>query len=124
MIPSELVTHRFDFGDAERAFELLQSGNPGGRRGAPVRDRTAPSASRRQPEPPSGARGSARAAKRASGPRLGLVGAGSFATGTLIPGMREAGFELAAVASASGLSAESARRQFGFDDGALDRPTS
>ena len=26
VIPSELVTHRFDFGDAERAFELLQSG--------------------------------------------------------------------------------------------------
>ena len=26
VVPSELVTHRFAFGDAERAFELLQSG--------------------------------------------------------------------------------------------------
>jgi predicted dehydrogenase len=47
-------------------------------------------------------------------PRLGLIGAGSFATGTLIPGLLAAGFEPVAVASASGLSAESARRRFGF----------
>ena len=26
VVPSELVTHRFAFGDAERAFDLLQSG--------------------------------------------------------------------------------------------------
>jgi predicted dehydrogenase len=45
---------------------------------------------------------------------LGLIGAGSFATGTLIPGLLAAGFEPLAVASASGLSAESARRRFGF----------
>jgi predicted dehydrogenase len=44
-----------------------------------------------------------------------MIGAGSFATGTLIGGLRDAGFELAAIASASGLSAESARRQFGFE---------
>ncbi len=117
VIPSELVTHRFAFGDAERAFELLQSGTRVVgvvlRYGSNGATRTADSA-----EPPQAVRPRVRtgASKGASGPRLGLIGAGSFATGTLIPGLREAGFELAAIASASGLSAESARRQFGFDD--------
>jgi predicted dehydrogenase/threonine dehydrogenase-like Zn-dependent dehydrogenase len=117
--PSELVTHRFPFSEAERAFELLQSDQPvvgivlrygedrsengGGQpRGA------------QEPRP--------RRAKRARGgkPRLGLIGAGSFATGTLIPGLVRAGFEPCAVASASGLSAESARRRFGFTSSHAD----
>ncbi len=115
--PSELVTHRFDFGEAERAFELLQSGARVVGVVLRYTSNGAASASL-SAEPPGAARPRtrARASKGASGPRLGLAGAGSFATGTLIPGMREAGFELAAIASASGLSAESARRQFGFDD--------
>ena len=44
----------------------------------------------------------------------GVVGAGSFATRILIPGVRRAGFELEAVASASGLSARAAGDRFGF----------
>jgi predicted dehydrogenase/threonine dehydrogenase-like Zn-dependent dehydrogenase len=107
--PSELVTHRFGFADAERAFELLQSGAPlvgvvlsYGQNGAAPRPRREKRTRR---------------LARANGPRarVGLIGAGSFATGTLIGGLRAAGFDLIAVASASGLSAESARRQFGFE---------
>jgi predicted dehydrogenase len=44
-----------------------------------------------------------------------VIGAGSFATAIAIPGLVRAGFEPVVVASASGLSAESARRLFGFD---------
>lgn len=44
----------------------------------------------------------------------GVIGAGSFATRILIPGLKKAGFELHAVASASGLSARAAADRFGF----------
>ena len=44
----------------------------------------------------------------------GLIGAGSFAQRILIPGLARAGFVLAVVASASGLSARAAAERFGF----------
>ena len=106
--PAELITHRFELSEAERAFEALEAEEtavgvvldyPGEGNGGPV-----PAA------PP--ARPRARARK---GGRVGVIGAGSFATATLIPGLVSAGFEPVAVASASGLSAESARRRFGFE---------
>ncbi len=54
-------------------------------------------------------------AQAPSRPRAaGVVGAGSFATRILIPGLGSAGFELVAVASASGLSARGAADRFGF----------
>jgi polar amino acid transport system substrate-binding protein len=46
---------------------------------------------------------------------VGVVGAGSFAQGTILPALREAGFGLRAVASATGRSAELARRRYGFE---------
>jgi predicted dehydrogenase/NADPH:quinone reductase-like Zn-dependent oxidoreductase len=110
VVPSELITHRFEFGEAERAFELLQAGaqvvgvvlrySENGTADAPHRARS------------SRARRISPASRRRA--RVGVIGAGSFATGTLIPGLQAAGCELVAVASASGLSAEDARRQFGF----------
>lgn len=113
--PSELVSHRFAFEDAERAFELLQGeervtgilleyeqpGAEGAAAHADPKDRPRVSAAR--PRRPSGGR------------RFALIGPGSFATGTLIPGLVRAGLEPAGVASASGLSAEGARRRFGFE---------
>ncbi len=44
-----------------------------------------------------------------------VVGTGSFAQRVLIPGLKKAGFELRAAASARGLSAKAAKDQFGFD---------
>ena len=44
----------------------------------------------------------------------GVIGAGSFAQRILIPGLAQAGFELASVASAGGVSAHSAVERFGF----------
>jgi predicted dehydrogenase/threonine dehydrogenase-like Zn-dependent dehydrogenase len=44
----------------------------------------------------------------------GVIGAGSFAKRILIPGLRRGGFNLAAVASASGLSASTAADRFRF----------
>jgi predicted dehydrogenase/threonine dehydrogenase-like Zn-dependent dehydrogenase len=47
-------------------------------------------------------------------PSAGVIGAGSFSQRVLIPAIRKAGFDLTAVASATGLSAEGARERFGF----------
>jgi predicted dehydrogenase/threonine dehydrogenase-like Zn-dependent dehydrogenase len=44
----------------------------------------------------------------------GVIGAGSFAQRVLIPALEQAGFELASIASAAGLSARSAAERFGF----------
>jgi len=52
---------------------------------------------------------------RASSPTIGLIGTGNFAQGTVAPGLQRAGFRIAGVASASGLSAQAAKDRFGVD---------
>jgi predicted dehydrogenase len=47
--------------------------------------------------------------------RIGLIGAGAFARGTLVPILMEEGAELAAVASERGLSAADVASRFGFE---------
>jgi predicted dehydrogenase/threonine dehydrogenase-like Zn-dependent dehydrogenase len=47
--------------------------------------------------------------------RIGLIGAGAFARGTLLPPLREANVELAAVATEGGLSAADVADRFGFE---------
>ena len=47
-------------------------------------------------------------------PSVGVIGAGSFSQRVVIPGLREAGFALSMVASASGLTASGAAERFGF----------
>lgn len=114
--PAGLITHRFDFDHATDAFALLSGGDEGGVRPLGIvldygADRAAPA-----PAPaaqPDGAR-LGRRRRAAAKPRFGLIGAGSFATGTIVPGLLEAGLEPVAVASAGGLSAEDVRRRFGF----------
>jgi predicted dehydrogenase len=109
--PSELVTHRFPIAEAEQAFETLDS--DGTVVGVVLdytgdaelaEERVSSIEPRRKP-----------IARSGSKPRFGLIGAGSFAAGTVVPGLREAGFSPGAVASASGLSAESLRQRFDFE---------
>ena len=61
------------------------------------------------PPPPRRIRYVEAVARRASG----VIGAGSFATRILIPGLQRAGFQLRSVASSSGLSARAAADRFG-----------
>jgi len=109
--PAELITHRFALGEAKRAFEVLEGeettvgivlGYAAPDDGGTVPAKPSPAGKRAQPA-------------RSEGRRMGVIGAGSFATATLIPGLVRAGFEPVAVASAAGLSAEGARRRFGFE---------
>ncbi len=115
----DLVTHTFDLAGAAAAYQLIESRAephlavllrypepPGpasldgtGPRRAPLGAAPVP------PDPP----------PAAAAPWAGLVGAGAFATGTLVPALRAAGFtRWAAVGSAGGLSARRAAQRHGF----------
>lgn len=53
--------------------------------------------------------------------KLGVLGAGNFATGVLLPALRRiSGVELVAIASGSGLSASHAAERFGFRQASAD----
>ncbi len=111
--PSELISGRYPFSEAERAFEAVVS-----ERSLAVAldyelppDREGDGA---KPSPGGPVERRSRPVARRAKPRIGLIGAGSFATGTIVPGLLDAGFEPGAVASAGGLSAADAGRRFGF----------
>ena len=102
---ADLVTHRFPFDDALAAYELLESSAPslGIELDYPsaVPNRTAP----------------IRLARRAGGRNgVGLIGAGTFGRGVLVPALQSAGLgHLVSVASASGLSAVRLAERVGFE---------
>lgn len=112
---SDLVTHQFVIGDAVAAYQLIEN-------------RAEPYLAVRLDYPGTadpdhqvtlradGSRASLAGAAGDPGDGIGLIGAGAFATGTLLPALRDAGFgRLAAVASASGLTATRAAQRHGFD---------
>ena len=103
----DLVTHTFDIGDAADAYRLIG-------------DRLEPHLAIRldypdtpDPERPVQLRQAAAARDQ---PGIGLVGAGAFAAGTMLPALRAAGFSrLVAVASAGGLTATRLAQRHGFE---------
>ena len=113
---ADLVTHSFGIDRADEAFRLLE-------------ERTEPRLAIRlsypdldQPDQPVRLRPRKPAAVSPDGPAVpavpgvGWIGAGGFATGTLLPAFREAGFErFVAVATASGISARRAAERHGFE---------
>ncbi len=111
---ADLVTHSFDITAAAQAYKLIEERPepylairleyPGG---ASATD-SGGTAVRLRP---------ARAAQAGHGaePGVGLLGAGAFATGTLLPALRAAGFgRLVSVGSAGGLSATRTAQRNGF----------
>jgi len=105
-----LITHRFEIDNAERAYELLagDSGEPylGVVLGYdPNRELTRNVELLEQVKPNSSAERSVRA---------GVIGAGGYVTGMLLPQFKSAGVELISVATASGLTAVGAGKKFGF----------
>jgi len=104
-----LVTSRVDIDDAEQAYERLTS-DDASPLGIVIEYEESPLAP--TPATPPAGRVPPR---RATGTRAGVIGAGSFAQGTVIPGLAAAGFDLKAIASATGRSAHAAQAQFGFD---------
>ena len=131
--PRELISHRFGFGDAEKAFAVLTGDEPSddrvvgivleygdqgragadeGSSGATVGAAGRGGASVRTPPEPS----SAPAWVGSGNGRFGLLGAGKFASGVLIPGLTRAGLKPAVIASNSGLSAKDLQGRFDFEE--------
>ena len=128
---SPLVTHRFPIEQAEQGYELITGkrqeaylgvlltypanteSSPAGEdgRGNRVRDKSTP---RDKPTPPGLVlpRPPARPVDRVC---LGVLGAGNFATGVLLPAIHKLSrIELVGIASGSGVSASHAASRFGF----------
>ena len=102
---ADLVTHHFAFDDALAAYELLESGTP-----SLGIELVYPSAVPDRATP-------VRLAPRATASNgVGLIGAGAFARGVLVPALRSAGLRrMVSVASASGLSAVRLAERAGFE---------
>ena len=100
----DLISKRIPVDEAAAAYDQLveSDASPLGvvLTYSPVTDESEP-----RPQPP-------RRAVRVDGPIAGVIGAGSFSQRFLIPGLRDAGFKLALVASANGLSATGAASRF------------
>ena len=102
---ADLVTHQFPIEQAATAYNLLEQTGArylgvqltyGGSDAGPPVVTFAP--------------------RRAGGTGVGLLGAGNYAKATLVPALREAGFDrLAFVASASGLAARQLAERAGFE---------
>ncbi|HEX5179679.1 MAG TPA: bi-domain-containing oxidoreductase, partial [Gemmatimonadaceae bacterium] len=111
--PSPLVTHRFPFERVQDAYDVVTGGT--GSLGVVLAysdravDAPAPRTIVRAPRgAPTGATS------------VALIGAGNFATRTLLPALRSAGVRLHTIASGNGTSAAIAAEQFGFERATTD----
>ena len=105
-----LITHRFYIHEAPAAYELITGQTQEPYLGVLISYPQEEAGPQRRlelvPRPQKSHSGSM---------RVGLLGAGLFATGTLIPAIRKAGeVELATVCATNGLRAQSAAKKFGF----------
>ncbi|MEW6566640.1 MAG: bi-domain-containing oxidoreductase [Chloroflexota bacterium] len=113
-----LITHRFPIERAAEAYRLI-SGEVGQPFLAVVI--TYPEAQAAAPAVERKVAISSRPPSPTSLVRLGVVGAGSFATGVLLPALRKmAAIELVGLASATGIKAQAVARRFGFRFAATD----
>lgn len=112
--PSALITHRFEIGNAEQAYTMMEKGEPhlaivlGYPEGAEQR------LTRAITHAPAAA-----ASRDKTG--IGFVGLGNYAKAMLLPALKKAGgTHLAAVATATGISASHAGEKNGFAVSATD----
>ena len=103
----DLITARVPIAEAEVAYDRLlnDSASP---LGLVLTYEPSPASAPTPDTPPSSPR------RSTDFPAVGVIGAGSFSQRVLIPALRDAGFGLSMVASASGLSAARAANRFGF----------
>lgn len=102
----DLVSHTFSIEDAGRAYELIQDQRE---HVLGIQLRYREQASREAPI-------SMRPRRRGSSLGIGLIGAGAFARGVLVPALLEAGFDrFVSIASAQGISARNLGERVGFE---------
>lgn len=103
-----LMTHEFAIEEAATAYDLVTGEKREPFLGIALRYDGDVQAALAAPEPP-------RAAARADGVRIGVIGAGQFGTAVLLPAFKAAtGARLTAIATASGATADAVRRTYGF----------
>jgi predicted dehydrogenase/threonine dehydrogenase-like Zn-dependent dehydrogenase len=110
-----LITHRFTIEKAPEAYELITGKAGQSFMGVVL---TYPRSSGRKNIPPRTVEPVIKASlpiKGADLVRLGVLGAGNFATAVMLPALKKVtGVELVSITSASGLHAQSAANKFGF----------
>jgi polar amino acid transport system substrate-binding protein len=100
-----LITHRFKVAESEAAYELITGSEP--HLGVVLQYDAGRELERRIP-----------LGKKTSGPaaavRVGLIGAGGYAKGMLLPNFKAEGAEFQSIATASGVTARAVGDQHGF----------
>lgn len=120
-----LVTGEFDFDSALEAYRAMHE-EPGAHLGLLLKYPAGGEKRRRSIEVGASAGGAELPARKVAkqsewkGCRIGMVGAGNFASRVLIPAFAKAGAELATLVSEGGVSAAQAARKFGFAKAATD----
>lgn len=106
-----LITHRFEIEDASKAYDLILGRTPEPYLGVLLNYTTEPQTGGRiELRPQSGT-----PAPTGDRVRVGVLGAGLFASNVLLPAMqRTERLELAGIASGAGVTARSAAQKFGF----------
>jgi predicted dehydrogenase/threonine dehydrogenase-like Zn-dependent dehydrogenase len=100
-----LITHRFKLADSERAYQLITSAEP--YLGVVLQYDTERALEHRISL-------AAKTSGAASAVRVGLIGAGGYAKGMLLPKFKAAGAEFQSIATASGVTARAVGEQHGF----------
>jgi len=102
-----LITHRFDLNETERAYKLIIGEINEPYLGIVLKYDTDREIERRISM-------GGRKSSPAGSVRIGLIGAGGYAKGVLLPLLKTAGVEFHSVATASGVSAREVGAKFGF----------
>jgi predicted dehydrogenase/threonine dehydrogenase-like Zn-dependent dehydrogenase len=112
-----LITHRFGVDDGERAYQLIsgETGEP--YLGVLLKYDTEREVERSVPLSVSRDKSAAPAAVSV---RVGMIGAGGYAQGMLLPHFKAEGVEFETIATATGLTARSIGEKFGFRQAVAD----
>ncbi|MBN2799781.1 MAG: bi-domain-containing oxidoreductase [Deltaproteobacteria bacterium] len=114
-----ILTHRFGIDQALDAYALLESDEPSV---GVILEYGEPEAREVRPvaRPASAAPGPRRVATVNRAPGIGLIGAGTFVRGVLLPSLRRTDARLVGVVNRTGPSAENVRKGSGFSWGGTD----
>lgn len=114
---SPLITTRLPLSEASKAYDLLS--NDRKQLGLILQYPDVPSLERVVVRPPAPAIASSPTSKVG----VGVIGAGLFTKGTLLPALKQSGATLVSIASASGVTASESARKYGFQKSTTDYRT-